>query len=202
MIMLGFAGWAFSGRRPPKLLTDAKQRQAQLREGRRTLCHMTQRDFGYDLAAWHAFLAKNDSGYRHPYGRSGVFQKIERAIADPRRQRLAENLAKEDAGKDLTIDSDAIARAELRAVRKFRQEKRREPLEALGIRPQILKILREQGVRTLGDLEKLTEPELRGMRGIGPVTIRSLISRMNGQGLTPRSAVLFARPVRGSSLPK
>jgi hypothetical protein len=62
--MLNFAGWQPTDR-GPKLLPDEALGRQRMRAGLRALCRLTKRDFGYDLAAWHAYL-KGDEVYRHP----------------------------------------------------------------------------------------------------------------------------------------
>ncbi|PSM31585.1 DNA-directed RNA polymerase subunit alpha C-terminal domain-containing protein [Haliangium sp. UPWRP_2] len=70
-----------------------------------------------------------------------------------------------------------------RAIRERREQQRREPVEVLKISPRVRQLLRELGVNTLGDLERLTEVKLLDIRGIGQTTIRSLRAEMSDRGL-------------------
>lgn len=70
-----------------------------------------------------------------------------------------------------------------RSLRVRRQQQRREPVEVLKIPARVRETFRGLGVNTLGDLERFTEAQLLGMRGIGHTTIRSLRTQMSDRGL-------------------
>lgn len=74
-------------RNPSPPPTDA-ERLAAMRHGRAELRRLTGRDFGYDLAAWRAFLTTSDFGYTHPYGLEATEETVDEAIADPDHARL------------------------------------------------------------------------------------------------------------------
>ena len=66
-----------------------------MRDGRTSLCKGTGRDFGFDLAAWREFPATapdDEFGYRHPYAFRRVDGAVKRALKNPRRAQLVEQL--------------------------------------------------------------------------------------------------------------
>lgn len=74
-------------RTSPPPPTDA-ERIAAMRQGRARLRQLTGRVFGYDLAAWRAFLRGSDFGYTHPYGVEAAEEAVDEALANPDRARL------------------------------------------------------------------------------------------------------------------
>jgi len=62
-----------------------------IKEARRLLKLQTERDFGYDLAAWHHFLLSDDElseEYTFDYAWKAVKQRIDELLDDPDRLRL------------------------------------------------------------------------------------------------------------------
>lgn len=87
--MLQFAGHVLSHQAEADI-TD-EQRIAALKAGHAALVTRVGRDLGYELLAWHALLSsdrKLRGEYQHPYAWRSVRAAVERALADPTRERL------------------------------------------------------------------------------------------------------------------
>jgi hypothetical protein len=99
--VLALAGYRANYRPRDRSITlgaDDDARKRNMRRGRRALRRATGQDFGYDLAAWHNYLAAHPAhGYTHAYAYAGVARAVRSAIASPVRRRLAEELAAEEA---------------------------------------------------------------------------------------------------------
>lgn len=92
MDMLFLVGYRISGSDVTLEIPD-EERTEYIVQAREDLKQRTGRDFGYDLAAWHDFLASNkDYGYTHPYAYSGVRRAVEEAMLDPERIRIVSQL--------------------------------------------------------------------------------------------------------------
>jgi hypothetical protein len=105
MDMLRLAGYGvdYQARRI-RLSRSDDERSKNMRAGRAGLRRATGHDFGFDLAAWHEFLAseEDESGYRHPYAFGGVASAIRRAIGNKRRLRLVQQLGERRRTKHCT----------------------------------------------------------------------------------------------------
>jgi len=69
-----------------------------MRKSHRALCNMTGEDFGFDLAAWDAYLCKTapiNEDYTDPRAWSGVSKAVRRLIGDSDRLRLVSMLESE-----------------------------------------------------------------------------------------------------------
>jgi hypothetical protein len=173
IVMLRFAGWEFDGRRKPQLLRSNARLLHEMGIARRALCRMTKRDFGYDLAAWHAYL-KRDGSYSHPYGRSGVYSKVERVIADPQRKRLEAQLTAEEQKSGAAPTVPALRSS----------NERRKSIDGLQLGAYIKQSLEAQGIKTLGRLERTSDADLLALPGLGRATLRSLRAQLAERGLT------------------
>lgn len=173
MVMLRFAGWEFDGRRKPRLLRSHAQLMQAMVTVRPALCRITKRDFGYDLAAWHRYL-KRDGGYSHPYGRAGIYSKVERVIADPLRKRLEAQLTAEEQKSGAASPVSAPRSA----------NERRKSIDGLRLSASIKTCLEAQGKKTLGRLEKTPDVELLAIPGLGKATLRSLRAQLSERGLS------------------
>jgi hypothetical protein len=94
--MLQLAGYVVDyDKRDIRPAKSDKEFLRTVRQGRADLRRQCGSDFGYDLAAWRDFLlaAPDDEfGYRHPYAFRRVDRAIQRAMSDPRRADLIEQL--------------------------------------------------------------------------------------------------------------
>lgn len=87
--MLRFAGHVLSHQAEADI-TD-EQRIAALKDGHAALVARVGRDLGYELLAWHALLSSDRElrgEYQHPYAWQSVRAAVERALAEPTRERL------------------------------------------------------------------------------------------------------------------
>jgi len=87
MLYLGGEVLSWGGTVPP---TD-RDRLDRMKEAHRLLTQLTERDFGYDLAAWHHFLLNDDKlseQYTFDYAWNAVKPRIDELLDDPDRLRL------------------------------------------------------------------------------------------------------------------
>lgn len=99
--VLALAGYCANYRPGDRSITlgaDDAARKRSMKRGRSALRRTTGQDFGYDLAAWVNYLeAHPDQGFTHAYAHAGVARAVREAIADADFQRLAAELAAEEA---------------------------------------------------------------------------------------------------------
>jgi len=94
MYMLGLVGYRVS-RAEVTLQIPDDEWMTNIRNGRDTLRDLTGEDFGYDLSAWHNFLAANKKhGYTHPYARRKVDEAVLLGITAEKRNQLVALLEK------------------------------------------------------------------------------------------------------------
>ncbi len=93
--MLELAGYTHSQWGGFRLAKDESRRKCAMRRGRKGLLQCTGHDWGYDLLVWHQVLLACDAAYAQASARDGFERLIVEAIADERRQRLAEELVEE-----------------------------------------------------------------------------------------------------------
>ena len=73
----------------------AQSLDQRIREGRRLLCQLTEKDFGYDLAAWHNHLKESREG-GYTWGRNiDLPRTMKAALASPEWQGAIEDLKNE-----------------------------------------------------------------------------------------------------------
>jgi hypothetical protein len=92
-------------------------------------------------------------------------------LADFERERIDETLRK----LELALAADDIGRAH-RILNVFDQEnqEQRRPLEALGLRAEVVSILNRAGVDTVQALREVSTETLRGLRGLTDSNLRQL----------------------------
>jgi hypothetical protein len=87
--MLELAGHVLSRQREADG-TD-EERMAAIEAGHAALVRRVGHDLGYDVRAWHERLLSDNAWreqYQHPYAWRGVREAVQRAFADPDRERL------------------------------------------------------------------------------------------------------------------